>query len=363
MLELWKEENPSYEHAMRARVRAGEVKAVVALEEMMSLVKTSAPFDPDLAIMSAAAQERDSNLSTFHNPDWSIFSYNGQEIAKYSSNPNWIRDAEDWIISNKANEIRHAEAKQSGVGDFFGGLFTGERQKDWTSAYMSKAPVYTGPLSADSELFNPVANLRGIERKALNPANPQHAMVLAMTPEQRQAAGVYLKDFDEDVLARNFVPRQPRTFNEATAIGFREGITDARNPGVLKRLQLEQAREHARRISRASEEAKDMYRGAIGHLSTQIEDPVAVAARKWTNQGVTVRNAIADIAEAAKSALTSPTAKKALGLGALGYAGYKILNRDPNSRQLNAIRRTEPGMTINLGTSTLPSATYPAVSD
>ena len=124
MLDLWKEENPFYEDAMRARVRSGEVKAVVALEEMMSLVKTSAPFDPDLAIMAAAAQDHESNLSTFYNPEWSIFSHNGQEIAKYSSNPNWVREAEDWITANKAKKIREDEIKQSSVGDFFSGLFT-----------------------------------------------------------------------------------------------------------------------------------------------------------------------------------------------------------------------------------------------
>jgi hypothetical protein len=355
MLELWKEENPYYEHSMRAHVRSGEVKAVVALEEMMSLVKTSAPFDPDLAIMSAAAQERDSNLSTFYNPEWSIFSHNGQEIIKYSSNPNWVRDAEDWITSNKAAEIRQREVKQAAVGEFFGGLFSGERERDWTSTFMNKAPSYTGPLPADSEMFNPVAGLRGLDRKKLNPANPAHATVLSMTPEQRQRSGVYLKDFDEDELARNFVPRQPRTFNEATAIGFREGINDARNPTTIKRLQLEQAREHARRIARASEEAKDVYKGAVTHLSTQMDDPIAVAARRWKNRGANLRDAAVGVYE-------SPAARKALLLGGLGYAGYKLLNRNRNGGQGHPIRRNSDDMTINLGVPATPPPITPVVS-
>lgn len=346
MLELWKEEDPQYDAVMRARVRAGEVKAVVALEEMMSLVKTSAPFDPDLAIMSSAIQERESNLSTFYNPQWSIFSHDGQEIVKYSSNPNWVQDAEDWIISNKANAVMEREVKESAVGDFFGGLITGDRQRDWTTTFMSKAPSYTGPLSADSELFNPVAGLRGIEPKALDPRNPRQAMILMMTPEQRQAAGIYLKDFDEDLLAKNFVPRQPRTFNEATAIGFREGINDARNPNPIKRLQLEQAREHARRIARASEEAKDMYQGAVGHLSTQMEDPATVAARKWTNRGVNVRNAVANAAKGSYGWVTGPSGKKLMLIGALGYAGHRLLNRD-RSNQLTDTRQNSPSTTIN----------------
>jgi hypothetical protein len=353
MLEVWKQENPDYENAMRARVRAGEVRAVIALEETMSLVKTSAPFDPDLAIMMGAIQERESNLTTFYDPQWSIFNHDGKEIVKYSSNPNWIRDAEDWIISNKAQAVMEKEVKESAVGDFFGGLFTGNRERDWTSTFMSKAPTYTGALPADSELFNPVANLRGLDRSKLNPMNSQHAMLLTMTPEQRQAAGVYLKDFDEELLAKNFVPKQPRTFNEATAIGFREGINDARNPTLVKRLQLEQAREHSRRIARASEEAKDMYRGAVGHLSTQIEDPAVMAARKWTNRGVNTRNAMGSAWQATKDMANSPAAKKGLLLGALGYAGYKLLNRG-NRNGLTDLRQNSPNTTINL--AQLPAA-------
>jgi hypothetical protein len=349
MLELWKEENPYYEQSMRAHVRAGEVKAVVALEEMMSLVKTSAPFDPDLAIMSAAVQERESNLSTFYNPEWSIFSHNGQEIAKYSSNPNWVRDAEDWIKSNKARDIMEREAKTAAVGNFFSGLFTGDRDKDWRNTFMTKAPSYSGALPADSDLFNPVAGLRGLDRKKLDPTNMSHATILAMTPEQRQRVGVYLKDFDEDILARNFVPRQPRTFNEATAIGFREGINDARNPTTIKRLQLEQAREHARRIARASEEAKDVYQGAVSHLSTQMEDPLEAAARRWKNRGANFREAVGEAYE-------SPALRKALLIGGLGYAGYKILNRNRNNGRSGDLRRNSPDMTINLGTpATIPT--------